>query len=60
MRFNDKDMIDICKRPSQIEGRLQHRGPAGTFRETGQQISLFKKERVRHIQHQLKTNYIDL
>jgi len=35
MKFNEKDMIDVCKRESQIEGVLHHRGPTGTFRETG-------------------------
>jgi len=35
MRFNDKDVMRISQRSGQIEGKLQHREPSGSFRDNG-------------------------
>jgi len=42
MRFNEKDMAAIAQKKEQVEGRLQHRPPPGTFRDVAFRERYFK------------------
>ncbi|KAG8226525.1 hypothetical protein J437_LFUL006915 [Ladona fulva] len=35
MRFNDRELVDICSTPPTFEGRLNYRPPGGSFGQSG-------------------------